>query len=152
MDIRKVKKLIELLEETGINEIEIHEGDDSVRVSKGSSNQQYTIPQPMPLPTQPMVAPVTPTATAEAAPTTPTTVSGHEVKSPMVGTFYRSSSPDKPPFAEVGQKVEIGDTLCIVEAMKMFNEIESDKSGTIQACLVEDGQPVEYDQPLFVIE
>ena len=161
MDIRKIKKLIELINETDVNEIEVHEGEESVRVSRGSSHvpvQNIAIPSNIPQHT------VTAAAQGDPSPvtTSPTPedndksqpqeeISGHQVKSPMVGTFYRSSSPDKPSFAEVGQKVEIGDTLCIIEAMKMFNEIESDKSGTVQACLVENGQPVEYDQPLFVI-
>ncbi len=156
MDLRKIKKLIELIDETGVNEIEIHEGEESVRVSKGNNQPQM---QHISVPATQMVTPNTVAAPplhipapaqAETAPATE--ISGHQVKSPMVGTLYRQSAPDKPPLVEVGQKVEIGDTLCIVEAMKMFNEIESDKAGVIQACLVENGEPVEYDQPLFIIQ
>jgi acetyl-CoA carboxylase biotin carboxyl carrier protein len=158
MDIRKIKKLIELIEETDVNEIEVHEGEESVRVSRGIKQvplQNVAIPQTnvaMPQPNQSNSnTPQSSSSSVETSETTKEEITGHQVKSPMVGTFYRSSSPDKPAFAEIGQKVEIGDTLCIIEAMKMFNEIESDKSGTVQACLVENGQPVEYDQPLFVI-
>ena len=151
MDIRKVKKLIELLEETGINEIEIHEGEESVRVSKGPNmpmNTQFSMPQPIAAP----AAAYSSVKEETVEEVNNDLITGHEVKSPMVGTMYRASGPDKPNFVEVGSKVSIGDTLCIVEAMKMFNEIESDKSGTIKACLVDNGQPVEYDQPLFIIE
>jgi len=150
MDLRKIKKLIELIDETGVNEIEIHEGEESVRVSKGNNQpqiQHVSVPQAI-LPNT-VVAP--PTHIPAEAPQAKE-ISGHQVKSPMVGTLYRQSAPDKPPLVEVGQRVEIGDTLCIVEAMKMFNEIESDKAGVIQACLVENGEPVEYDQPLFIIQ
>lgn len=150
MDIRKVKKLIELLEESGIAEIEIKEGEESVRISRAAppSVPMMAAPAPMPVP-----AP----SVAAAAPTTEETAAGgelpegHVVKSPMVGTFYRAPSPGASPFVEVGQQVNDGDTLCIIEAMKLLNQIEADKSGTIKAILVENGQPVEYDQPLFVI-
>ncbi len=151
MDIRKVKKLIELLEESGIDELEIHEGEESVRISRYSKNAPVahaTIAYPAA--PAPAAAPVA----AEAVPTAPTAdpvLSGHQVKSPMVGTFYSSPSPESPVFAKEGQSVKEGDVLCIVEAMKMMNQIKADKSGTISAVLVENGQPVEYDQPLFTI-
>lgn len=147
MDIRKIKKLIELLEESGIEELEIREGEESVRISRGSSRQPVYAPMPMP-PTAPMVpaeAPGTPPAPQNDTP------SGHLVRSPMVGTFYRAPTPGAASFVEVGQKIKAGDVLCIVEAMKMMNQIEADKSGTIDAILVEDGEPVEFDQPLFSI-
>lgn len=152
MDIRKVKKLIELLEESGIDELEIKEGEESVRISRNSKTpaaQQYYAPAPM---AAPVAAPVAAAAApaAEAAAAAPA-LKGTVVRSPMVGTFYRKPSPTSPNYAEVGQTVKKGDTLCIVEAMKMMNHIESDFSGVIDAILVEDGQPVEYDQPLFTI-
>jgi acetyl-CoA carboxylase biotin carboxyl carrier protein len=151
MDIRKIKKLIELLEESGINELEITEGEESVRISRGGPVQQYapvhyTAAQaaaPAPAAAAPAAAPA-----AAAAPA----VTGHQLRSPMVGTFYRAASPTSKNFAEVGQSVKVGDTLCIVEAMKMMNQIQADKAGTITAILVENGEPVEFDQPLFVIE
>ncbi|SDR82984.1 biotin carboxyl carrier protein [Halopseudomonas litoralis] len=151
MDIRKVKKLIELLEESGIDELEIHEGEESVRISRHS--QQPAMPQYFQAPAAaapaPAAAPVAAAApVVEAAPAEP---SGHLVRSPMVGTFYRSPSPESASFVEVGQTVKAGDVLCIVEAMKMMNHIESDKTGVIQAILVDDGQPVEFDQPMFSI-
>lgn len=151
MDIRKIKKLIELLEESGIEELEIREGDDAVRISRGS---KQTVAAPAhyvaAAPAEPAPAPAPQAAPAEAAPTAPTP-SGHMVRSPMVGTFYRSPAPNAASFVEVGQTVKAGDVLCIVEAMKMMNQIEADKSGTIDAILVEDGEPVEFDQPLFSI-
>ena len=140
MDIRKIKKLIELLEESGIEELEIQEGEESVRISRGS---RHAAPVYAPQPSAP--------APEAAAPAQDDTPSGHMVRSPMVGTFYRSPSPGAASFVEVGQKVKAGDVLCIVEAMKMMNQIEADKSGTIDAILVEDGEPVEFDQPLFSI-
>ncbi|MCC2682771.1 MAG: biotin carboxyl carrier protein [Nitrosospira multiformis] len=153
MDLRKLKKLIDLVEESGIAELEITEGEEKVRISRSAPSMQMPpiampSPQPAPAPTIiPQAAPVTPaTAAAEILP------QGHMVKSPMVGTFYRSSAPGSNPFVEVGQTVKEGDTLCIIEAMKLLNEIESDKSGVIKAVLVENGQPVEYGEPLFVIE
>ena len=153
MDIRKIKKLIELIDETGVTEIEIHEGEESVRLSRAPIATATVAPQIIHTP-EPSLA-VQTVNEQISSPTeinkTQATIEGHTVKSPMVGTMYTSSSPDKPPFVQVGQQVNIGDTLCIVEAMKMFNEIESDKSGVIQACLVENGQPIEYDQPLFII-
>lgn len=152
MDIRKVKKLIELLEESGIDELEIHEGEESVRISRYSQNVPAAIaPQAVPVATAPTpVTAAVPAAEATSAAAAPQP-SGHQVKSPMVGTFYTAPSPSSPAFAEVGQQVKEGDVLCIVEAMKMMNQIKADKSGTIEAILVENGQPVEYDQPLFTI-
>ena len=162
MDLRKLKTLIDLVAESGISELEITEGEGKVRIVKG--------PAPMPagyMPAQ-MAAPMMPMAPVAAAPVapapapvapvapaaadTPPATTGHIVKSPMVGTFYRSANPNSPPFVDVGTQVKEGDTLCIVEAMKLMNEIESDKAGTIRSILVENGQPVEYGQPLFVIE
>lgn len=149
MDIRKVKKLIELLEESGIAEIEIREGEESVRISR---QQQGTVvmssPNYMPAPAP---TPTTNEATVVAAPKV-AEPSGHQVKSPMVGTFYRASAPGAKPFAEVGDNVTAGTTICIIEAMKMLNQIEADISGKITAILVENGQPVEFGQPLFIIE
>jgi len=149
MDIRKVKKLIELLEESGIDELEIKEGEESVRISRHSKTpaQQYYAPAPMPAP---VAAPVAAAPVAAEAPAAPK-LNGTVARSPMVGTFYRKSSPAAPAFAEVGQTVKKGDTLCIVEAMKMMNHIEAETSGVIESILVEDGQPVEFDQPLFTI-
>jgi acetyl-CoA carboxylase biotin carboxyl carrier protein len=146
MDIRKVKKLIELLEESNIAELEIREGEESVRISR-----QVNMVQQAPLaPAQIYTAPA-PATNADIAPAKPD-FSGHEVKSPMVGTFYGSASPTSGPFVTEGQKVNVGDTLCIIEAMKMMNQIEADKAGTIRSILVENGSPVEYDQLLFIIE
>lgn len=152
MDIRKIKKLIELLEESDVEELEIHEADDSVRISRRREPaagaqyvSHYQAPAPQPAPAQ---APQAPAADESPAPAAP---SGHTVKSPMVGTFYRSPSPTAKAFVEVGQSVNVGDVICIVEAMKMMNQIEADKSGTITDILVENGQPVEFDQPLVVI-
>lgn len=147
MDIRKVKKLIELLEESGIDELEIHEGEESVRISRHS--KQVAMQQP--IYAQAPAAPVAAAApAADAAPAAPK-LNGNVVRSPMVGTFYRASSPESKAFVEVGQSVKKGDILCIVEAMKMMNHIEAEISGTIESILVENGQPVEYDQPLFTI-
>ncbi|UVL41109.1 acetyl-CoA carboxylase biotin carboxyl carrier protein [Pseudomonas sp. B21-040] len=156
MDIRKVKKLIELLEESGIDELEIKEGEESVRISRHSKTpaQQYYAPAPMHAPAAAPAAPAAAApvaaAAAPAAPAAPV-LNGTVARSPMVGTFYRKSSPSSPSFVEVGQTVKKGDTLCIVEAMKMMNHIEAETSGVIESILVEDGQPVEYDQPLFTI-
>ncbi len=158
MDIRKVKKLIELLEESNIDEIEIKEGEESVRISRnGASSGMMSAPMPMPGPVThiaPAPAPAEPAApapAAEPAPAAPAASNGHAVKSPMVGTFYRAPSPTSDVFVEVGQSVKVGDVICIVEAMKMMNQIEADKSGTVEAILVENGQPVEFDQPLITI-
>ena len=153
MDIRKIKKLIELLEESGIAEIEIKEGEESVRISRQSSAPVYQAP-PMMAPAPMAAAPAAPpTASSDTAASQEAAIpTGHTVDSPMVGTFYRSSSPSAAPFVDVGQTVKAGDTLCIIEAMKMFNQIEADKSGTISAILVDNGEPVEFGQPLFVID
>jgi len=158
MDIRKIKKLIELLDESGVAEIEIHEGEESVRISRQTQAaapmpvQQFAVPA-APAPAA-APAPSPAPATTEAAPPTDESAlpSGHQLKAPMVGTFYRASSPGAKPFAELGSSVSAGDTLCIIEAMKMMNQIEADKSGTIKAILVENGEPVEFGQPLFIIE
>ncbi|MFC0711934.1 acetyl-CoA carboxylase biotin carboxyl carrier protein [Azorhizophilus paspali] len=152
MDIRKVKKLIELLEESGIDELEIREGEESVRISRHSKNVPQTVYAAAP----PMAAMPAPVAAAVAAPAAPAEVAasklnGHVVRSPMVGTFYRSPSPSASAFVQVGQSVKKGDILCIVEAMKMMNHIEAEVGGVIETILVENGQPVEYDQPLFTI-
>lgn len=148
MDIRKVKKLIELLEESNISELEIHEGEESVRISRHGSGAVIAAPAPvMAAPAAPVIA-AAPTETSGAEPE----VSGHKVTSPMVGSFYRAASPGAAPFVEVGQSVQVGDTLCIIEAMKLLNQIESDKAGTVKAILVENGEPVEYGQALFIIE
>ena len=154
MDIRKIKKLIELVEESGISELEISEGEESVRISRAAPAASFPVMQPAyaaPVQQPALSAAVAPAA-AEAAPAAAAEISGHIVRSPMVGTFYRTPSPDAKAFIEVGQKVNVGDTLCIVEAMKMMNQIEADKSGTVKAILVESGQPVEFDEPLVVIE
>lgn len=150
MDIRKIKKLIELLEESDIGELEIREGEESVRISRNSSHvsqshQVYAAPAPV----APAAAPPAPSAAEE--PVAAPSINGHVVKSPMVGTFYRSPSPGSPVFVEVGKHVKVGDVICIVEAMKMMNQIEADKAGVIEAILVEDGEPVEFDQPLVTI-
>ena len=149
MDIRKIRKLIALLKETGISEIEIKEGEESLRLSRYN---------------QPMMAPAVQYNNVPQAPVAPTHIvlpndskpieaaSGHKVRSPMVGTMYTSPSPDAPAFVTVGQSVKVGETLCIIEAMKMFNEIEADRAGVLTAILVANGDPVEYDQPLFTIE
>ena len=149
MDIRKVKKLIELLEESGIDELEIREGEESVRISRHSKTpaQPYYAPAPV---AAPVAAPAAPVAAAAEAPSAPK-LNGTVVKSPMVGTFYRTPAPGSPAFVEVGKTVKKGDTICIVEAMKMMNHIEAEVGGVIESILVENGQPVEYDQPLFTI-
>ena len=152
MDIRKIKKLIELLEESGIAELEIKEGEESVRISRQSSAVVQTV-----APAAAPIATAAPAPAAVAAPPpapldNPVTETGHEVKSPMVGTFYAAASPTSGPFVSQGQQVNVGDTLCIIEAMKMMNQIEADKAGTIRSILVENGAPVEFDQVLFVIE
>ena len=154
MDIRKIKKLIELVEESGISELEISEGEESVRISRAAPAASFPVMQQAyaaPVQQPALSAAVAPVA-AEAAPAAATEISGHIVRSPMVGTFYRTPSPDAKAFIEIGQKVNAGDTLCIVEAMKMMNQIEADKSGVVKAILVESGQPVEFDEPLVVIE
>jgi len=155
MDIRKIKKLIELLEESGVAEIEIHEGEESVRISRYGSQAPAVAAAPAP-------PPVAITANAPSPAATPSTlapeepvaapVKGHAVTSPMVGTFYRAPTPSAKPFVEVGDRVNIGDTLCIIEAMKILNQIEADKAGVIIEVPIENGQPCEYGQTLFVIE
>ncbi|MEE4087239.1 acetyl-CoA carboxylase biotin carboxyl carrier protein [Pseudomonas viridiflava] len=151
MDIRKVKKLIELLEESGIDELEIREGEESVRISRHSKTpaQPYYAPAPAPV-AAPVAAPAQAAPVAAEAPSAPA-LNGHVVKSPMVGTFYRTPAPTSPAFVEVGKTVKVGDTICIVEAMKMMNHITAEKAGVIESILVENGQPVEFDQPLFTI-
>ena len=151
MDIRKIKKLIELVEESGIMELEISEGEESVRISRGqpaASSVQYTLPAAAPAP----IPAAQPVVTTAASTTTTDELAGHLIRSPMVGTFYRSPSPDAKAFVEVGQSVKVGDALCIVEAMKMMNRIEADKAGVIKAILINDGEAVEFDEPLIVIE
>jgi acetyl-CoA carboxylase biotin carboxyl carrier protein len=149
MDIRKVKKLIELLEESGIAEIEIHEGEESVRISRYSTTAPAPIQQYAPTPAAAPAPAVT--AAAESAPEKPV-LSGHTVNSPMVGTFYTAASPGAPDFVKIGDSVKEGETVCIIEAMKILNQIEADKSGVVKAILVENAQPVEFGQPLIVIE
>ena len=154
MDIRKIKKLIDLIQESDVSEIEISEGEESVRISRGTTVVTHQVAAPAPAVTQaPAAVPAAPTAFAPAQEEVNT---GHDlskaVRSPMVGTFYRSSSPDSAPFVEVGQSVSAGDVICIIEAMKMFNQIEADRSGTVKAVLVENGSPVEFDEPLVIIE
>ena len=149
MDLRKLKKLIDLVEESGISELELTEGEEKVRISRhpAPGQMQYAPAYMQPQMMQAAPAAVAAPAEVAAAPA----IEGHEVKSPMVGTFYRSPSPDAKPFVEVGSTVAAGDTLCIIEAMKLLNEIEADKSGVVKAILVENGHPVEYGEPLFII-
>ena len=148
MDLRKLKTLIELVESSGIAELEISEGEERVRITRTAASVQQTY-APAP---QPIMAVAAPQAVVPAAePAKPAVAEGHVVKSPMVGTFYRSASPGSKAFVDVGQTVNSGETLCIIEAMKLLNEIEADQSGVIKAILVENGQPVEFGQPLFVI-
>jgi acetyl-CoA carboxylase biotin carboxyl carrier protein len=146
MDLRKLKKLIDLVEASGIAELEITEGEEKVRIAKSIAGAPMMMQAP-----QMMHAPAPAAAPVAAAPVEDAVPEGHIVRSPMVGTFYRAPSPGSKNFAEVGQSVNAGDTLCIIEAMKLLNEIESDQSGIIKAILVENGQPVEYGEPLFVI-
>lgn len=148
MDIRKVKKLIELLEESGIAELEIREGEESVRISRQSTVSAAPVVAAAPPPAPIAAAAPAPAAQSSAEPE----ISGHAIKSPMVGTFYRSPSPGAKSFVEVGQTVQVGDTLCIIEAMKLLNQIESDKSGVVKSILIENEHPVEYGQVLFIIE
>jgi acetyl-CoA carboxylase biotin carboxyl carrier protein len=146
MDLRKLKTLIELVEGSGIAELEISEGEERVRITRSGNSVAQPVYAPQPAAQAP--APMT---TAAPVPAEPAVAEGHVVKSPMVGTFYRSASPGAKPFVDVGQSVNAGETLCIIEAMKLLNEIEADKAGTIKAILVENGQPVEFGQPLFII-
>ena len=146
MDIRKIRKLIELMEETGISEIEIKEGEESLRLTRHQPGSQIDVQLARP-------APIMPSAPIVAElPASENRSLGHSVRSPMVGTLYSASSPDVAPFVAMGQSVNVGDTLCVIEVMKMFNEIEADRAGIITAILVSNGSPVEYDQPLFIIE
>ncbi len=158
MDLRKLKKLIDLVQESGIAELEISEGEEKVRINRAGSTPQVAMPA-TPAPSAPVTVVSVPAASASeaagAAVVTESATAGHSegntVKSPMVGIFYRASSPGANPFVEVGQSVSAGDTLCIIEAMKLLNEIEAETSGTVKAILVDNGQPVEFGQPLFVI-
>ncbi len=150
MDIRKIKKLIELLHDTDVAEIEISEGEESVRITRGSANQVVVQTPQMTTPQAVVAQPATPQPISDE-PTDVAAPAGHQVKSPMVGTFYRSPSPDAAAFIEIGSEVKQGDTLCIVEAMKMMNQIEADASGKVLAILVDDGDAVEFEQPLVVI-
>ena len=154
MDLRKLKKLIDLVQESGIGEIEITEGEEKVRICRQAPGVAPMMMAPGMQPMQYAAAPGAPAAAPAVAPApaAPPEPKGHQLKSPMVGTFYRAPSPGAPPFIEVGQQVTKGQTLCIIEAMKLLNEIESDATGTVKAVLVENGQPVEYGQPLFTIE
>ncbi|MGZ4956068.1 MAG: acetyl-CoA carboxylase biotin carboxyl carrier protein [Methylobacter sp.] len=146
MDIRKIKKLIEIIEESDIAELEIKEGEESIRISRYSAAPAAVAYAPAPVAAAPAAAAIPSAASAEEK------ITGHVVKSPMVGTFYRSASPGTKVFAEIGQSVQVGDTLCIIEAMKILNQIESDQSGIVTKILVENAEPVEYGQPLFIIE
>jgi acetyl-CoA carboxylase biotin carboxyl carrier protein len=150
MDIRKVKKLIELLEASSVDEIEIKEGEESVRISRNTA-APIAMAAPVAAPAMPAPVPAVP-APAPAVPEAAAPSTANAVKSPMVGTFYRSPSPDAAPFVEVGQSVRAGDVLCIVEAMKMMNQIEADRAGTVTAVHAENGEPVEFDQPLITVE
>ena len=148
MDLRKLKKLIDLVQESGISELEVTEGEEKVRIAKQlapAAGPTYVAAAPAPM------AAAAPAAVSVAADPVDDTPEGHVVKSPMVGTFYRASAPGEKPFAEVGDSISTGDRLCIIEAMKLMNEIECDSTGTVKAVLVENGQPVEYGQPLFII-
>ena len=147
MDLRKLKKLIDLVEESGIAEIEVTEGEEKVRITRTTAVSHAVYAAPAPAPVAPAAAPASP-----AAAPAPALNTANAQKSPMVGTFYRAPSPTSPAFVEVGQTVKEGDTLCIIEAMKLMNEIEAEKSGVIKAILVENAQPVEYGEPLFIIE
>jgi acetyl-CoA carboxylase biotin carboxyl carrier protein len=156
MDLRKIKTLIDLVEQSGISELEVREGEESVRISRNTGPiTQYLSAAPAAAPAAiaaPAAAPAAPAPRADAAPAKPAVDTRHVLRAPMVGTFYRTPSPGAKPFAEVGQTVKAGQVLCIIEAMKMLNQIESDKAGVIAEILVDNEKPVEYDQPLFVIE
>ena len=151
MDLRKLKKLIDLVEESGIAEIEVTEGEDKVRVTRTYAAPAATYAAPAPTyAAAPAAAPVAAAVASEAA--APVVAAANALKSPMVGTFYRSASPTSAVFVEEGQTVKVGDTLCIIEAMKLMNEIEADRAGVVKKILISDGQPVEYGEPLFIIE
>ena len=147
MDIRKIKKLIEMLQESDLREIEVKEGEESVRIARGGSIEHYQVQTPVQAPTQ-----ANPSLAAEAAEEMPQSISGNNIISPIVGTFYRKPAPNKPAFVEIGDKVKAGDVVCIVEAMKMMNEIKSDFSGTVKSIEVDDAAPVEFGQVLIVID
>src|SRR5689334_15969163 len=149
VDLRKLKKLIDLVQESGIAELEITEGEEKVKIVKGGAVDISPAPPPAAPPAKAAAPEARPAAAAPSE--APAAQEGHVVKAPMVGTFYRTPSPDAKPFVEVGQAVKEGDTICIIEAMKLMNEIEADASGTVKAILVENGQPVEYGQPLFIL-
>jgi len=151
VDIRKIKKLIELLENSSLTEMEIHEGEESVKLSRQTNGVQSHVVAAQPLPVHAPVAATNVVATVDNSDAAVAVEDGHIQRSPMVGTFYTAASPDAEPFVKVGQKVEVGDTLCVVEAMKMFNQIESEFSGTVTKILVENAQPIEFDEPLYVI-
>ena len=159
MDLRKIKKLIDLLEESNLAEIEIKEGEESVRLARVPKGMMAAAPQPTHMaapvhheaPRAPVATPALAATATEAQKAKPELPEGHTVRSPMVGTYYSSSSPDNPPFVKIGQTVKAGDTMGIIEAMKMFNPIEADVGGVVQAILVESGQPIEFDEPMFVI-
>jgi acetyl-CoA carboxylase biotin carboxyl carrier protein len=151
MDLRKLKTLIDLVQNSGISELEISEGDEKIRIAKqlpGAQTALVNLPAPS---VSGMAAAVAPAPTIPAPGIAPAEIAGHEIKAPMVGTFYRASAPGAAPFVEVGQAVQVGQTLCVIEAMKLMNEIEAEVSGTVSAILVENGQPVEFGQPMFVI-
>jgi acetyl-CoA carboxylase biotin carboxyl carrier protein len=151
MDLRKLKKLIDLVQESGIAELEITEGEEKVKIVKGGAVSVSAAPVSAPHPAPAALPPAAPQAAAAAAAEAEPVPEGKVIKAPMVGTFYRSASPDAKPFVEVGQAVKEGETVCIIEAMKLMNEIEADAAGTVRAILVENGQPVEYGQPLFIL-
>ena len=152
MDLRKLKKLIDLVEESGIAELEVTEGEEKVRITRVSPNSTVHYAQPMAMQMQQQAPVAAPAAVAEAAPVVSAANHPGNVKSPMVGTFYRRPSPQTAPFVEVGQQVNVGDTLCIIEAMKLMNEIEAERAGVVKAILIEEGQPVEFGEPMFIIE
>ncbi len=155
MDLKQIKKILDLISESEVNEVSIEEGDFKIKVKKTGTVEQVTYTQPQAAPPQPAAPAPQASAPAESAPKeqeSKPSASGETVKSPIVGTFYKAPSPDSDPFVKVGDKVSKGDTLCIVEAMKIMNEIEAEFSGTVQEVLVEDGTPVEFDQPLFIIK
>lgn len=152
MEIKKIKELIELLNDTDITEFELNEGEESVKISKPGPHMVAAPVAPVAVAAAPVAAPAAVAPVAEAAPVAAEATLGRTINSPMVGTFYSSPSPDADPFIKVGQKVKIGDAVCIVEAMKMFNKIESDIEGTVTRVLLNDGEPVEFDQPLFEVE
>ncbi len=152
MDLRKLKTLIDLVQQSGIAELEITEGEEKVRISRGVPGAQQGAPQPgMVYMTHPGMQPAAAAPAPVAEPAAPAEPEGHIVKSPMVGTFYRSAAPGAKPFVEIGQTVKAGETVCIIEAMKLLNEIEADKDGVVKEILVENGQPVEFGQPLVVL-